>query len=100
MMDSVTPPATPNSNREEADNYCRIIAVLSSDWRVIECRDGIQWILQRRSGKRHGQPRWVSRKFNRNKMALLGNVHAFVGETDPVAEASLAALPDWFGGRS
>ena len=32
---------------EENDDYRPIIAVLNGRWRVIECTDGIQWILQR-----------------------------------------------------
>ncbi|WP_417435321.1 hypothetical protein [Hoeflea sp.] len=87
------------SNREEADNYRRIVAILNEDWRVIECRDGIQWILQHRSGERHGQPRWVSKKFNRCKEALLANVHDFVGEMEPSVWMALCGLPDWFGGK-
>lgn len=35
-------------HRESADDYHRVVAVLNDRWRVIECRDGIQWVLQRR----------------------------------------------------
>jgi len=35
------------SNRETAENYARVIHRLG-EWRVAECRDGIQWLLQRR----------------------------------------------------
>jgi hypothetical protein len=95
MMDSTSPPAAPTTNREEADDYRRVVVVLNSDWRIIECRDGIQWILQRRSGERRGQPRWLSRKYNRNKEALKRNVHALAGEIDPAAREVLDSLPDW-----
>lgn len=83
------------SNREEADDYRRVVVVLNSDWRIIECRDGIQWILQRRSGERRGQPRWASRKYNRNKEALIRNVHALAGEIDPAVREVLDMLPGW-----
>jgi hypothetical protein len=39
---------------ETADDYDRIVARIGSDWRIIECRDRLQWILQRRgSPKNH-----------------------------------------------
>jgi hypothetical protein len=86
---------SPTRNREEADDYRRVVVVLNSDWRLIECRDDMQWILQRRSGKRRGQPRWVSRKYNRNKQALICNVHAIAGEIAPAVREVLVGLPDW-----
>ena len=51
-------PVAGNRYREEAEDYPAVVAVIGCGWRVIECRDGIQWILQRQTGKRHGQPRW------------------------------------------
>jgi hypothetical protein len=36
------------SMRESADDYARIVAILNDRWRVIECPDRIQWILQHR----------------------------------------------------
>lgn len=34
--------------QETADNYQSVAACLNSTWRIIRCRDDIQWILQRR----------------------------------------------------
>jgi hypothetical protein len=39
---------------ESADDY-PVVAQLSPKWRVIECRDGEQWILQRKSNKWEGR---------------------------------------------
>ena len=97
MTDTGKITISPISNREEADDYRRVVVVLNSDWRIIERRDGIQWIMQRRSGERRGQPRWISRKYNRNKEALIRNVHALAGEVDPAARDVLDGLPDWMG---
>ena len=33
------------STRESADEYAGIVVVLNKIWRVIESRDGIQWIF-------------------------------------------------------
>jgi hypothetical protein len=88
----------PSSNREEANDYRRVVVILNSGWRIIACRDGIQWILQRRSGERHGQPRWVSKKYNRNKRSAEATTSiGLAGEVDPAAREVLDGLPDWFG---
>jgi hypothetical protein len=47
---------------ESADDYPHLVAILNAGWRVIECAAGIQWILQRRKGERHGSPRWDAKK--------------------------------------
>jgi hypothetical protein len=36
------------NRHESSDGYSRVGAVLNGKWRVIECRDRIQWILQSR----------------------------------------------------
>lgn len=54
---------TRTSNREEADDYHSVIVILSNGWRVIECRDGIQWILQRSHGTRLGRPLFRSVRY-------------------------------------
>ena len=68
------PPSDPHSakiSREEAEDYRAVVTVLNRRWRVIECRDGIQWILQRRAGLRHGQPRWDGRCYCRTREGLM-----------------------------
>ena len=42
-------------NNETADDYCRVICRYDS-YRIIRCRDEIQFILQRRVGGRHKWP--------------------------------------------
>lgn len=89
-------PAKENK-REESENYRAIIAKLNANWRVIECRDGIQWILQRRAGNRHGEPRWEGRSYCRNKESLLGRVRDLTGECDGIAHVILGSFPEWMG---
>jgi hypothetical protein len=92
-------PAILSTRSEEADDYSTVVARLNAGWRVIGCRAGIQWIVQRRAGERHGKPRWESRSFCRTKEALIRLCRTHAGEIDPVAEAILAALPDRFPER-
>jgi len=85
---------TLHSASEETDDYDAVIARLNRDWRVIVCSAGIQWILQRRAGERHGRARWEGRSFCRTSEALnrLSRKHA--GDIDPYATAILASLPE------
>ena len=55
----VDPLAGP-SYRESDDDYACIVTRLGDGGRVIVCRDDLQWILQRRDGKRAGRARWAS----------------------------------------
>lgn len=56
--------------REESDDYIGVVARISDSARVIECRYGIQWILQVRRGTRGGQPTWRSVSFCRTRSGL------------------------------
>jgi hypothetical protein len=82
------------SASEEADDHRAVVARLNDNWRVIVCAAGIQWILQRRSGKRHGRARWEGRSFCRTREALIRVSREHAGAVDPAAAAILAALPD------
>jgi hypothetical protein len=81
------------SGSEEADDCRAIVARLNDNLRVIVCAAGIQWILQRRSGKRHGRARWEGRSFCRTREALIRVSREHAGAIDPVAAAILSALP-------
>jgi hypothetical protein len=83
------------SAAEPDDAYPRRVAVLNDRWRVVECRHGIQWILQaRHRSEMPPASRWRGRAYCRTKEALIrcGRLHA--GRIDPGALAVLEALPD------
>lgn len=88
------------SRREEADDYRAIVARLNDNWRVIECRDAIQWIVQQRSGTRHGQPRWDGRNYYRTREALLRHVRALVAGGDGITLAIIESLPERIKGSA
>jgi hypothetical protein len=84
-VNSLTYP-TP-SHRERDDHYRAIVAHLNADWRVIECKDAIQWILQRRYGDR-----WEGKSFCRTRDALT-RIILEKGETiGPVGPAAIIAV--------
>jgi hypothetical protein len=62
-------PASRKRPREYAEDYPYVVAVLDAKTRVIECADGIQWIVQRRTGSLKYP--WAGRSFCRTKEALL-----------------------------
>ncbi len=87
----------PARHHESADEYSGIVARLSASYRVITCKDQIQWILQRRDGERHGRARWAGVGYFRTREALLRMSRALCARIDPAALAALAALPEHFG---
>jgi len=75
---------------ESYDEYARVVVNLDGKTRVIECRDGVQWIVQR-AVLRNGHREWLGAAFCRTKEALLRCAGRYAG-ANPV----LDALPDWF----
>jgi hypothetical protein len=90
-----SPAARPVASRgpEEADSYPAVIVSLNDRWRVIECRDGMQWILQQRKGQRNGQAVWRARRYHRGRGALLASMRELCGEVIKSALAEVLLLP-------
>jgi hypothetical protein len=85
-------PAAVNRN-ESAEGYSYVVAVLNGKWRVIQCRDGLQWILQSRDTLRALHTAvWRGRSYCRSKEALLRVSAAHAGAIDPIAAAIMAAM--------
>ena len=80
------------NRNESSDGYSRVVAILNGKWRVIECRDRVQWILQSRDSPKPEAGLWRGRSYCRTKEALLRVCAAHAGK---IAAAALAALPDW-----
>jgi hypothetical protein len=84
------------SLQETADGYARVVVMLSPSLRVIECRDGIQWILQRR--KKGGAERpWRGVGYFRTRKALRRVCATFNQEFNPGTAHVLDSLPEVFG---
>ncbi|GGB31518.1 hypothetical protein [Allosediminivita pacifica] len=87
-----------NDHCESADNYaaelCRIEAETGS-FCVIVCRDGIQWIIQRRirATEKPAAVRWVAESYVTSREALLRLWQAHSGISAP---AELHAMPAHF----
>jgi hypothetical protein len=92
-------PKTVNG-KESSNSYGNVVTVLNGKWRVIRCRDGIQWILQSRDSLMAAVGIFRGRSYCRTKEALLRVCAAHAGEIAPTAAAVLAALPDWIEART
>ena len=79
--------------RETSDDYPKVVFHINARWRVIECRDSVQWILQKRTNKA-GEGKWYGKSYCRTKTALIRCVQGKIGVIDPVSETFLHRLPD------
>jgi hypothetical protein len=91
----VRPPA-------ESDDRYPVVAQLNERWRVIVCRDGIQWILQRKQAlgatETYAASDWRGRSYCRTSSTLVRCCREHCGPIEPAAATVLAALPDRIGG--
>jgi hypothetical protein len=111
---------------EVSSDYCAVVAMLNPGWRVIECRDGLAWSLQRRRPPEQHSPKsaygyesrrspqrpcgripkgvalpddaWRGRFYCETSEQLRRYVLAYAGKIDdPMAWAVLAWLPERIG---
>lgn len=90
--------ARPNaSHRESDDGYRDVVAVLDDRWRVIVCKDAIQWIVQfaKKSGRGVA---WRSARYVRTRDGLIAACARSMPEISPSALAILQALPEHIEG--
>lgn len=81
-------------SRETADGYFGFVAQLNPDWRVVACRDRVQWILQRRgSPEKPRRDDWRGRSYCRTRDALIRCTREYA-PIDQAAVAILASLPE------
>jgi hypothetical protein len=83
------------SRTETSDDYPKLVAVLNQDWRIVECHDRTQWVLQHRgSPKKPGRDDWRARSYCQTSKALRRCTREHAGTVEPAAAAVLAALPE------
>ena len=81
------------SHRESDDSYTNIILQLAPRWRIIECRNAEQWIIQKRSAEPLDRGKWtgISYVVSRDKLIELSASLGLLSE--PSKRAVLEALP-------
>ena len=81
------------SHRERDDNYWGVIVVLSDRFRVIVCKDAIQFILQKRSVAPPNTGTWAGKSFSTTRDGLMAPCSERGLLSEPSARQVLEALP-------
>ena len=84
-----------DTRRETSDFYSQVIAFLAPRWRVVTCRNDIQWILQKRTAEPMHEGIWRGQSYYTSRDALLEACASRELLSDPQAAAVLEALPEW-----
>ena len=81
------------SHRERDDSYSKVILQLAPRWRIIECRNAEQWIIQKRSAEPLDRGKWTGDSYvvSRDKLIELSASSGLLSE--PSKRAVLEALP-------
>ncbi len=101
---NVSTPPTPSQNsggsspqrlshRERDDNYAKVIAQLGPRWRIIACKDGLQWILQKRSVPSPNAGTWSGKSYSTTRDALITACSDRELLSEPHLRRALDALP-------
>lgn len=85
------------SHRERDDHYSRIVAQPGPRWRIILCRDGLQWIIQKKEAS-HAGP-WRAEGYYTYRESLIKACGTRGLLSDAGTEAALHALPERLTGN-
>ena len=81
------------SHRERDDNYTRIVVLLTHRWRIITCKHGIQWILQKRSVEPPNTGTWAGKSYATTRDGLMAACSSRGLLSEAFARQVLEALP-------
>ena len=81
------------SRRERDDSYRSVIVWLAPRWRVIICKDAIQFILQKRSVAPPNTGTWAGKTYSTNRDGLMAPCLERGLLSEPSARQMLEALP-------
>ncbi len=95
LKDGSTSPQ-PSSRRERDDDYGDVIVHLALRWRIIVCKDGIQWILQQRSLAPPNTGTWSGKSYSTTRSGLIAACSDRELLSDTFARQALDALPASF----
>ena len=86
--------AAGKSTREGDEAYAKTVLEISDRWRIVACRDGIQWIVQKRvSAKGATREQWRGVKYHRSREGLIEALVRLEIRLTALQRATLLALP-------
>ena len=77
------------SHRESDDNYHDVVAQLAPRWRVIVCKDYLQWIIQKRTAEPLHRGVWRGQSYVTSRSSLIRLCASLELLSDHAARASL-----------
>ena len=86
-------PAQTPSRRETDDNYFAVLAPLAPRWRVILCRDGKQYILQRQYGESLHKTVWRGESYHTTQRSLMRDCAKRDLLSSVTAQEAISCLP-------
>lgn len=88
------------SNRERDDYYANVVLQFSPRWRIITCKHGIQWILQKRSVAPPNTGTWAGKSYATTRDGLIAACSERGLLSEPSVMTILSVLPDRIGGAA
>ncbi len=89
----VTEYMTP-SHRERDETYSRIVTQCRDNWRIIRCKRGLQWIIQKRSTVRPNRGVFIGKSFHTTRQSLIEACSRLQLLNDPKILQNLLNLPE------
>ena len=86
------------AHRERDDEYCEVIVQLAPRWRVIVCKDYLQWIIQKRTAEPLHRGEWRGQSYVTSRNSLIRLCASLGLHSGDNARATLDALPEQFRG--
>ena len=80
------------SHREREDGYIATVVQFNQRWRLVLCKDQIQWIIQRKESSRRGD--WRGLKYLTSRESVFAACGKLELLSDPKVETTLHRLPD------
>ena len=82
-----------HSRKERDDNYFAVVAMLAPRWRVVLCKSGTQFILQRHFAETEHSGAWRANSFHVSRDSLMRLCVTLDLLSDPKMEKFLTELP-------
>lgn len=82
------------SHRERDDTYSKIVTQCRDNWRIIRCKRGLQWIIQKRSTRRSNRGVFIGKSFHTTRQSLIEASSRLQLLDDPKVLQSLLDLPE------
>ena len=83
-------------HKERDDEYREVIVQLTPRWRVIVCKDYLQWIIQKRTAEPLHQGVWRGHSYVTSRSSLIRLSANLELLSDHAVRATLDALPEQF----